>query len=228
MSAPRRRASARTSISTNTQIGLVFSAFAYPYLVFQIIGGWVSDRFGTRRTLIVCGLIWAIGHGPDRAWRAGLSRCWRRGCCWAWAKAPPFPPPPPPWRAGCRQGQRGFAQGITHAAARIGNALAPGVIVAIMAAYGWRASFFVCAAISFVWVVAVDAHLHAKTRGPSPHHAGRTWRRCRRHRPKASARALGPAVQAHGARHHRLFLLWLDPVAVPELDPAIFPAQLRI
>ena len=44
---------------TKTQIGLVFSAFAYPYLVFQIIGGWVSDRFGARRTLIACGLIWA-------------------------------------------------------------------------------------------------------------------------------------------------------------------------
>src|ERR1700682_1658782 len=29
-----------------TEIGLVFSAFAYPYLVFQIIGGWISDRFG--------------------------------------------------------------------------------------------------------------------------------------------------------------------------------------
>src|ERR1700720_2916249 len=41
------------------QIGLVFSTFAYPYLVFQIIGGWVSDRFGARRTLIACGLVWA-------------------------------------------------------------------------------------------------------------------------------------------------------------------------
>ena len=29
---------------TSVQVGLVFSAFAYPYLVFQIIGGWVSDR----------------------------------------------------------------------------------------------------------------------------------------------------------------------------------------
>src|ERR1700716_1021693 len=44
---------------SKTQIGLVFSAFAYPYLVFQVIGGWVSDRFGARRTLIVCGLIWS-------------------------------------------------------------------------------------------------------------------------------------------------------------------------
>src|SRR5476649_2474884 len=41
------------------EIGLVFSAFAYPYLLFQIIGGWVSDRIGARRTLIACGMIWA-------------------------------------------------------------------------------------------------------------------------------------------------------------------------
>src|SRR6201997_3556773 len=44
---------------SHTEIGLVFSAFAYPYLVFQIIGGWVSDRLGARRTLIACGLVWA-------------------------------------------------------------------------------------------------------------------------------------------------------------------------
>jgi ACS family glucarate transporter-like MFS transporter len=30
---------------SHTEVGLVFSAFAYPYLVFQIIGGWISDRF---------------------------------------------------------------------------------------------------------------------------------------------------------------------------------------
>src|SRR5438132_11676795 len=42
-----------------TQSWLVFSAFAYPYLVLQIVGGWVSDRFGARRTLIVCSAVWA-------------------------------------------------------------------------------------------------------------------------------------------------------------------------
>ena len=45
---------------SNTQIGLVFSAFAYPYLVFQVIGGWVSDRFGAKRTLLFCGGLWAL------------------------------------------------------------------------------------------------------------------------------------------------------------------------
>src|SRR6202163_3129125 len=44
---------------SNTQVGFVFSAFAYPYLIFQIIGGWIGDRFGPRRTLTVCGVVWA-------------------------------------------------------------------------------------------------------------------------------------------------------------------------
>src|SRR5438094_720531 len=45
---------------TNVQVGLIFSAFAYPYLVFQVIGGWVSDKFGARRALTVFGLIWSF------------------------------------------------------------------------------------------------------------------------------------------------------------------------
>src|SRR5437660_5002989 len=44
---------------SNTQLGLVFSAFAYPYLLFQVFGGWVGDRFGPRLTLFACGLVWA-------------------------------------------------------------------------------------------------------------------------------------------------------------------------
>src|ERR1700688_3733216 len=44
---------------SNTQIGFVFSAFAYFYLLLQIIVGWVGDKFGPRRTLAACSLIWA-------------------------------------------------------------------------------------------------------------------------------------------------------------------------
>src|SRR5436853_4408330 len=44
---------------TNTQVGLIFSMFGYPYLLFQVIGGWVSDKFGARRALTVFGVIWS-------------------------------------------------------------------------------------------------------------------------------------------------------------------------
>src|SRR5579862_8121482 len=43
----------------HTPAAFVFSAFAYPYLLFQIIGGWVGDRFGPRRTLLICSIVWA-------------------------------------------------------------------------------------------------------------------------------------------------------------------------
>src|ERR1700754_2805457 len=46
---------------SNTQLGFVFSAFAYPYLLFQVIGGWVGDRFGARIALTVAGVIWSAG-----------------------------------------------------------------------------------------------------------------------------------------------------------------------
>ena len=42
---------------SNTQFGLAVSAFAYPYALFQLIGGWVSDRFGPRRALMLSGLV---------------------------------------------------------------------------------------------------------------------------------------------------------------------------
>lgn len=45
---------------SNTELGFAFAAFAYPYAVLQIFGGWVSDRFGARRTLFASGVIWTV------------------------------------------------------------------------------------------------------------------------------------------------------------------------
>src|SRR3984885_8669399 len=39
---------------SNTQLGLAFSAFAIPYALFQLMGGWIGDRLGPRLTLSVC------------------------------------------------------------------------------------------------------------------------------------------------------------------------------
>src|SRR4051794_5634518 len=44
---------------TPIQLGLIFSAFAYPYAAMQIAGGWAADRFGPRLVLAALGLLWA-------------------------------------------------------------------------------------------------------------------------------------------------------------------------
>ena len=45
---------------SNTQLGLVFSAFAIPYALFQLIGGWIGDKLGPRLTLSVCSVMVAM------------------------------------------------------------------------------------------------------------------------------------------------------------------------
>jgi MFS family permease len=44
----------------NTQVGLIISAFALPYLVFQVLGGLVGDRVGPRWTLTVSVVTMAV------------------------------------------------------------------------------------------------------------------------------------------------------------------------
>ncbi len=137
---------------SKTQIGLVFSAFAYPYLVFQIIGGWVSDRFGSRRTLIVCGLIWSAATVLT-GMAGGLASMLVARVLLGLGEGATFPAATSAMSRWVSAERRGFAQGITHAASRVGNAVAPTAIVAIMVSYGWREAFYVCAAISFAWVL---------------------------------------------------------------------------
>jgi MFS family permease len=134
-----------------TEIGFVFSAFAYPYLVFQVIGGWVSDRFGSRRTLLVCSLIWAVATILT-GMAGGLASMLAARVLLGLGEGATFPASTAAMARWFSPSQRGFAQGITHAAARVGNAATPLAVTLIMTNFGWRAAFFVLGALSLVWV----------------------------------------------------------------------------
>ncbi|MDE2344628.1 MAG: MFS transporter [Betaproteobacteria bacterium] len=134
-----------------TEIGLVFSAFAYPYLLFQIIGGWVSDRFGARRTLLVSALIWAAATLLTGL-AGGLASMLAARLLLGLGEGATFPAATSAMSRWVPKGRSGFAQGITHAGARVGNALAPAIIVTVMSAYDWRVSFYACGIISLVWI----------------------------------------------------------------------------
>jgi MFS transporter, ACS family, glucarate transporter len=136
---------------SHTQIGFVFSAFAYPYLLFQVSGGWVSDRFGAKRTLLFCGALWAVATLLT-GFATGLASLVAARFLLGFGEGATFPAATAAMSRWVAKERRGFAQGVTHSAARIGNAVAPGVIVLAMTAWGWRASFFVCGVVSLVWV----------------------------------------------------------------------------
>jgi MFS family permease len=137
---------------SNTQVGFVFSAFAYFYLVFQIIGGWIGDRFGPRRTLTICSIIWA-GATVLTGLAGGFVSMVLARMLLGLGEGATFPTATRAMSNWTAPGGRGFAQGITHAFARIGNAVTPPLVTWLMLAYSWRASFIILGAFSFVWVI---------------------------------------------------------------------------
>jgi sugar phosphate permease len=47
--------------------------------------------------------------------------------------------------------ERGYAQGLTHAGARLGGALAPVLVVMLIASFGWRFPFLLFALVGLAW-----------------------------------------------------------------------------
>jgi sugar phosphate permease len=137
---------------SKTQLGFVFSAFAYPYLVFQIIGGWLGDKFGARKTLTVCAVVWA-GATILSGLATGLVSLFMARMLLGLGEGATFPTATRAMASWFSAERRGFAQGITHACARLGNAVTPPLVVALMAATSWRGSFIILGCISLVWVL---------------------------------------------------------------------------
>lgn len=136
---------------SKTQIGFVFSAFAYPYLVFQIIGGWLADKYGARRTLTICAIIWALGTILTGL-VGGLASLVAARMLLGLGEGATFPAATRAMANWTEPSKRAWAQGITHAFARIGNAVAPPLVVSLIALTNWRGSFIVLGLVSLIWV----------------------------------------------------------------------------
>src|SRR6266849_4107279 len=134
----------------NAQVGLVFSAFAYPYLIFQIIGGWVSDRFGARLTLTISALVWGAATLLTGL-AGGLAAMLFARVLLGFGEGATFPTATRAMSDWTPPGKRAFAQGLTHSSARLGNALTPPLVALLINGMNWRGAFLVLGFISLAW-----------------------------------------------------------------------------
>ena len=136
---------------SNTQFGLAVSAFASPYALFQLIGGWIGDRFGPRRTLIACGIV--VGAATALTGLAGgLGSLIAIRVALGFGEGSAFPAATRAMALWMPASRWGFGQGITHAASRLGNALTPPLVAFSLAYMSWRGSFLLFGLASLVWV----------------------------------------------------------------------------
>ncbi len=147
---------------TEVQLGKVFSALVVGYALFQTVGGYLADRFGSRRVLTAGVIWWGIFTAmtalvPADAKGALVLFVAVRFLLGA-GEAVIYPAANQFVARWIPVRERGIANGWIFAGVGAGAGLSPPLITYLMIHYGWRSSFWVCAVIGFlagaVWFVA--------------------------------------------------------------------------
>ncbi|HLH91161.1 MAG TPA: MFS transporter [Xanthobacteraceae bacterium] len=145
-------------------MGYIFSAFVWAYAIFQVPGGWLADRFGARVVLTGIVAYWSIMTGAT-ALGVGVVSFVIIRFLFGVGEGGAFPSATRAMQLWYPRSERGFVQGFTHSASRFGAAIAPPIVVTIIAggtlglgslhlsvpALGWRAAFYICGVAGFIW-----------------------------------------------------------------------------
>lgn len=147
-------------LSTST-LGVVASAFFFSYALMQIPGGWLTDKFGTYRTIIAAIAMWSVftiltgfawslvslivirilfGIGEGTYPSASLKQI---------SEAMPYK-------------KRASATSATISSNYVGAAVAPVIIAPIIATTGWRTSFHLMGLIGIVFIIVYALVLRPK------------------------------------------------------------------
>lgn len=131
-------------------MGWIFSTFQITYALFQLPGGWLGDRFGPRRALTWIVVWWSSFTALTAlTWSAGSMLVCR--ALFGAGEAGAFPIATRSLSRWMLPQERGFAQGVTRAGARLGGAITPVFVVLLIVDFGWRAPFFVFALVGLAW-----------------------------------------------------------------------------
>jgi len=137
---------------TRTQMGWALFAFAWSYALLEIPGGWLGDRFGSRRVLMRIVIWWSVFTAATAwAWRA-ISLVVIRALFGA-GEAGAFPNLTRILTTWLPVKERERAQATVWLATRVSGAFTPVVIALLIGAIGWRRTFEVCGLLGVVWAV---------------------------------------------------------------------------
>jgi MFS transporter, ACS family, glucarate transporter len=136
-----------------TTMAYIVGAFNWSYALFQIPGGLFGDRVGPRRALSIIVVWWSVFTSfTAMAWNATALFAIR--FLFGVGEAGAFPIATRSLSRWILATERGYAQGVTHAGARLGLGLTPPVVAWMILKWGWRTPFFVFAAVGILWAIA--------------------------------------------------------------------------
>jgi ACS family glucarate transporter-like MFS transporter len=191
---------------SNQQLGFVFSAFLIGYALFQTPGGWLADKLGARRVLTAAVLWWGVFTALVAVLKSTAAHAlfffiairFLLGA----GEAIIYPASNQFVTRWIPTHQRGIANGWIFAGVGAGAGISPPLITWVMVHYGWRSSFYICAAIGLaagaVWYLIArdkpEQHPWVEPRELAEIEAGLTVK------PAASESSLVPWSKIIGSR----------------------------
>ncbi|MFP5108517.1 MFS transporter [Neobacillus sp. C211] len=147
---------------TPTQAGMVISSFFLSYAIMQLIGGWLTDKYGSKKIILVSLIVWSIFTIlTGFAWSFislivirflfGLGEGSFPSAS-SVALAENFP-----------KEQRGRAKGVLSAATQIGAIIAVLVAALLIQSIGWNIMFFIFGALGFLFLLLLWKYLPERT-----------------------------------------------------------------
>jgi len=146
------------------QMGFVFSAFAWSYVLAQLPGGWLLDRFGSRITYFVSIFLWSTftmltGAAGFLAGGAAVAMLFTLRLLVGAAEAPSFPANSRIASSWFPTHERGLAAAIFNSAQYFATVLFAPIMGWLVHTHGWHSVFYVMGALgilmSFVWLKTI-------------------------------------------------------------------------
>lgn len=153
------------------ELGIVFSAFGWAYCAAQVPGGWLLDRFGTKRVYLAGILLWSVFTAAQGmvVWLTGaaaIMTLFVLRFLVGLAEAPSFPGNARMVAAWFPASERGTASAIFNSAQYFATVLFAPIMAWITYMFGWPHTFLFMGSLGLVAAAAWRLFAHAPRRHP--------------------------------------------------------------
>jgi ACS family glucarate transporter-like MFS transporter len=158
------------------QMGFVFSAFAWSYVLAQLPGGWLLDRFGSKITYFFSIFLWSVftlftGAAGFVTGGAAVALLFALRLLVGAAEAPSFPGNSRITSAWFPTNERGLAAAVFNSAQYFATVLFAPIMGWLVHSYGWQSVFYVMGALgiamAFIWLKTIYAPKDHPSTSPS-------------------------------------------------------------
>ena len=135
----------------DTQMGVLLSAFFWTYALFQIVAGWLVDRYDVARVYAIGFFVWSAATFA-MGMVSGFAALVLFRLILGVGESVAYPAYSKILSKGFREDQRGLANAVIDASTKFGPAV--GMLLGgwMIGQYGWRAFFIVTGVGSLIWL----------------------------------------------------------------------------